>query len=504
MWWIHSVKEQKPLKFAVKTTNYSFIFNYEHLQFENFSIMNGESAEKSFRTGHEEIMKPTEKPVLEFGIETYGKLFPCKISSLRSEDCQLIHSGRFLQHRFINWIPELTGCDPHQSGLDIIAWSDRLCINLRIVPVVNLRSKSISVNFTVPEIYAEKEEVGDRIIFKDRNGKGYLFLPAHNHTEISSEGNRVTVRFISEKNIQTGENVCVGLIVYPLENIKNELQQFISTEKKPLKITAFQQEPIHSDLKVHYDPVMGWHQVSLRNDLSNIPEMDNDHLERIVFHVKNEENYPVPLRLNFSKEKEVFSITGISSIIRDMNGNPIGLPLQLSKNWHTTDFNGYTEHLYRGNWYHGLTAIEVPARSSITLEYTGINAHWGNVPAASHAQLCLVGWGQNQLWDQSAIGSWGESICYEPDLDQASAPVLDIRPLLISNPESGKWGWTGNVGGADFLNMKKKMANGPGTQVCVQIINDIVRTLQKWFMPEQWMMAKSIYNIRLPSADPMI
>ena len=100
--------------------------------------------------------------------------------------------------------------------------------------------------------------------------------------------------------------------------------------------------------------------------------------------------------------------------------------------------------------------MKIPAKTKITLEYLGIGALWGNVPAVSHAQLCLIGWGKNQLWEKSAIGSWGEHICYEPDLDQASAPVLDIRPLMVVDPNGQPWRWTGNVGGADFFNLRKK------------------------------------------------
>ncbi len=80
---------------------------------------------------------------------------------------------------------------------------------------------------------------------------------------------------------------------------------------------------------------------------------------------------------------------------------------------------------------------------------------WGGIPAASHAQLCLVGWGHNQQWDESAIGAWGETITYEPDLDQTGAPVLDFRPLLVESPQGEKWGWTGNLGGADFFDYTK-------------------------------------------------
>lgn len=68
----------------------------------------------------------------------------------------------------------------------------------------------------------------------------------------------------------------------------------------------------------------------------------------------------------------------------------------------------------------------IPAGQTVQLEYTSVNALWGGVPAASHAQLCLVGWGSNQLWEESAIGAWGETICYEPD--QGQVGVLSSTP----------------------------------------------------------------------------
>ena len=99
MWWKNSIKTESPLIFEVQTNKYAFEFDYEKLTFNSFSIANTNTGVTN------------EPPRISFGIETYGKLYPCTHSSLRTEDCQLIHTGRFLQHRFINWIPELTGCD---------------------------------------------------------------------------------------------------------------------------------------------------------------------------------------------------------------------------------------------------------------------------------------------------------------------------------------------------------------------------------------------------------
>lgn len=109
---------------------------------------------------------------------------------------------------------------------------------------------------------------------------------------------------------------------------------------------------------------------------------------------------------------------------------------------------------YAGQWLHGFTQVRLPAKGTADLELVLAYGHWGGVAAASHAQLCLLGWGSNQLWDESAMGSWGESICYEPDCVQAKAAILDVRPLMVTSMGGGKpFQWTRNVGGGDFFRL---------------------------------------------------
>jgi len=86
-------------------------------------------------------------------------------------------------------------------------------------------------------------------------------------------------------------------------------------------------------------------------------------------------------------------------------------------------------------------------RCALTIAY----ALWGGVPAASHAQLCLIGYGGNQLWDEAAIGSFGETITYDPDVCLGRSIIDDVRPLMVEAMDGGKWSWTNNVGGGDFL-----------------------------------------------------
>ncbi|MGJ8695486.1 MAG: dienelactone hydrolase family protein [Verrucomicrobiaceae bacterium] len=212
----------------------------------------------------------------------------------------------------------------------------------------------------------------------------------------------------------------------------------------PVKITTAQPVTFH--------PAQGWHRINL-DGIKPIGK-ENDVLERIPFTLTNPTQIEQSARLMFEKTrggiKHRFGspITGISAILRDAEGHPTGIPVQLSKNWHHNEEAG----TYAGQWFHGISQIRLPAGATIHLELTLAYGHWGGVPAASHAQLSLIGWGTNTLWEQSAIGSWGESICYDPNQALADTTITDVRPLMVTGMNNKTpWGWTANIGGGDFF-----------------------------------------------------
>jgi hypothetical protein len=90
-----------------------------------------------------------------------------------------------------------------------------------------------------------------------------------------------------------------------------------------------------------------------------------------------------------------------------------------------------------------------------------VYARYGGVFAASHAQLSLIGWGHNQFWDQAAIGSFGESICFEPGRVQRRCFIDDVRPLMtLPHGKPVKpWGWAENCGGGDFFMWQDAQGN---------------------------------------------
>ncbi len=166
--------------------------------------------------------------------------------------------------------------------------------------------------------------------------------------------------------------------------------------------------------------------------------------------LQNLDDHESVVRLLLAKDDSFAGVTGMTPMIRDVDGFPTGLAVQVSKNWHQATGRSL---LYQGPWFHGFTLLRLPPRSQVELEFVLTYARWGGVPAASHAQLCLVGWGTNQRWDQAALGSWGESITYDPDICLNRSMIDDVRPLMVwgMNQSKAKWSWTNNVGGGDFL-----------------------------------------------------
>lgn len=175
---------------------------------------------------------------------------------------------------------------------------------------------------------------------------------------------------------------------------------------------------------------------------------NRDLMERVKLSITNSTDTTQHVPLVFSKDGNFAGITGMTPILRDKHGQPLGIPVQISKNWHSTQGKTF---LYQGPWFQGYTVLTVEPHSTFECELTIAYAQWGGVPAASHGQLCLIGYGGNQLWDQAAIGSFGETITYDPDVNLGRSIIDDVRPLMVESMGGGKWSWTNNVGGGDFL-----------------------------------------------------
>jgi len=149
----------------------------------------------------------------------------------------------------------------------------------------------------------------------------------------------------------------------------------------------------------------------------------------------------VPLALRIENPA---GITGLCPLICEPDGTPTGIPVQLSKNWHL------------GNPDYAVPSAILPAKPGRTRYLLRIPyGFYGTVPSASHAQLSLIGYSKkrgNSRWDQLAIGSWGETICFDIDMGLVDVAITDIRGLMLRKGERGrKWDWTDGGWGGDWL-----------------------------------------------------
>jgi len=107
--------------------------------------------------------------------------------------------------------------------------------------------------------------------------------------------------------------------------------------------------------------------------------------------------------------------------------------------------------VHEGPWLRGTTMVPMEAGQTRRFRLRVIYGYWGGAGAVSHAQLCVVGYGGNWKWDESALGAWGESMTYDPTQHLGAAFIDDARPAFTTSMSGKTYGWTENVGGGDFL-----------------------------------------------------
>jgi len=189
---------------------------------------------------------------------------------------------------------------------------------------------------------------------------------------------------------------------------------------------------------------------------------DKERLDEYAFTVTNPATTAVNLPLVFDEQQSNGAITGTSmTLVSDVNGSPLGHNVQISKNWHNT-----AQDKFMGPWLRGSTMVKLAPGETKTYRLRVIQGYWAQTPAAHHVQLSVIGWPSQGInkgswkWDQAALGSWGESITYDPTMHLADTFINDYRPSFTT-PKNGSagHGWAENVGGGSFLIYRDKNDN---------------------------------------------
>lgn len=441
-----------PWNRLIQTGTYSMVLNTASLQVPHLGpVLDGTPAAGS--------PSPAE---LDLTLTVNGRSYHCREGGKwgRFTGPRLVESGRFLQRADVTDLVFKSAEGERlnvEARLETVAWADRLALIFAARPGLQLI------------------QAGEASFGKIGGGFG---LDGTNHLEIphdpsldpeqtrSSEQWKNSSMEIKLTTAQGAMSLRDRWDQPPGETWESPAWREVSLAFNPASFKAEEKNspvivkasaiPGLAPCPVDYDPSRGWHRVHLDKIEPTPPpgakNPSNDAIERVRLSLTNPTADEQIVRLMFEKNQILqgigSAITGISAILRDSEGNPTGIPVQLSKNWHNQPGAG----TYAGHWFHGISQVRLPPGATAELELTLAYGHWGGVAAASHAQLSLVGWGSNQLWEQSALGAWGESLCYEPDQAQANCTITDVRPLMVkSGVDTSKWGWTSNVGGGDFF-----------------------------------------------------
>lgn len=399
----------------------------------------------------------------DFYVTENGKT---KKGSNKKSNMRIIESGRNMQKTDYIHIGYGIGRFSDFTGrVEYAAQQNHFSINYEVYSrrscAINL---ALEIDFAGMIATPLQNQAGIEVV--NRQGEGFAIIP-HDEKSVKITANESTVRFGTDAALKADEHTGLGILFIPItkDNQKN-LAEFNAA--KTAQVVAYDKSSDNKPLPVRYDAKRGVHMVDVSDiDVGNmkLPENHNNY-ERVGFRIVNATASSTQVSACFVKDVGAdFSVTGMSPMLRDGNTlEPTGEQVQISKNWHSHGSSVADNAMIRlgeGMWYKGYVNLNVDSSAAIEREYLCAYAKWGNAYAASHSQLCLIGWGGNQTWDQSAIGSWGESVTYDPDRGLERAFVNDVRPFCVTAPTGGNqpYDWSGNVGGADFLVYKSGLKN---------------------------------------------
>lgn len=457
------------MEFAVQTNHYGLVFDPVRAKIERMGPLDGSADAAVAAAQGNDLLNAMAKAELVFGVIWEGRVLSVTSGAGAPDQMRLYHVGKYLQHFLVptmqvGGLGAGAGMDSVNAWMEGYCWSDRFALEAHYAWYANQlgvdrewKDVSLAALLTIPPEFPIIEVVGNdgtwrgiqsgeqnpsAILMRNEAGAGIalLCIPGLAQRARVFDDGRLGIE--SEPFSFRGEALRdFPCVVIPSNDVRKEalreLRQMQAALEGQVRIVAKGLAPYTGPLEARFDPAKGWWQVQLEEN------HDPMVMERVHVELNGRDEDAMRFRLNFSKIGGGFPITGMSPVLRDRDGFPTGLPVQISKNWHCTP-----------PWFNGITVVDTPDATPVELEFDLAYAFWGGVPAVAHAQLCLVGWGTNQLWDQMAIGSFGESICYDPDVNLNRSMIDDMRPLMVwamGDQPRRQWSWTHNVGGGDFL-----------------------------------------------------
>src|SRR6266478_3200822 len=247
---------------------------------------------------------------LELSVQRGNRRFICEGRGTLTRDefyfpIRFVESGRFFQRVAIEGLEfaDSAGERLEATGrLEIALWPDRAVFSF-----------ALEKSFTEPEEVLEIEAGGRR-----------ESMPARPHEP-------VVLKLFGPKNAK-----------YPFVETEGGLE--VSRNEEISSIMLKLPSPAWRNAKGTY-----------------YPEEELDRLDRWHFTVRNESESETAVPLMFVDEHPP-AITGFTPLLCEPDGAPTGIPVQISKNWHSREDKGNLPH--QGPWSHGCTFVHLPPRAT--------------------------------------------------------------------------------------------------------------------------------------------
>ncbi len=360
-WWTGGARGQAV--WHVQTSRYAMTFNSGSLSLTSIFPLEERLPETTALVQPQSESFPASAPSssLTTTLTASGSTVSIQPNATNTKNTQVLNNGKFYQRR---WVKIKTNSAPAlntlRSGYEIIAWPDRISIICRVVPTASVTGGKLKMTLNLNSIFDELSSRGVAQALSADDGSGYVVFKSSASGSISVDPSNSSVTIETDAGTwNADQDRSVGLVIYPSNKVAQTLPEADQIESRSLTVTASQTAPTSATLTPSYKLDYGYFEIPLR---TNVSGTDSNRIERTRVTLANTTNSPQIARLAFTKG-DFPNGAGNSCFLRDMDGNPLGIPVQHSKNWHTS-----TTDRWIGGWFNALTMLIVPPNATLQFE----------------------------------------------------------------------------------------------------------------------------------------
>ena len=519
--------------YAVQTNEYGLLFNASQARVDRLGPVRDPWKAEQAVSQKNDILLSLPEVKLTFALHLGEDIYEAKTAADAWKDVKVYRLGKYFQNFEVHNVAFYRLNGEALAGitarLEFFCWSDRLAAALHVACSADLAEISLSAECSIPDEFSRTAHLGSSlewsamnpgetsdlaVAFSGPGGAGVAMLNPSGATQ------KLTLKrsggaFIRSKPepLTVGSATSLSLVIVPARDdiLRTGLCEAREVMTPMTDISASVNTPYNRVQTVEYDPVVGWYKILL-DDGDEGRSRNIWSTEQLSLQIKNRDQRTRRMRLNVALEG-TFPCHGSSAVLCDRNHVPLGLPVQISKRWHSNPHR-----------LDNLSIMDLDPGQNLNLAFAIPYAKWGKTFATAHVQVDVGGWtsdGKFQQWDMLTIGSAGENITYDANRSFDVAMLCDVRPTLMwsmGKEPRRKWGFTPNVGGATFLVLHNPEKQNPSRLKTYYkryspVLSEIVyagqtqdEKIQYTIRAQSWQVddyVRSLYTIRYDVTAPV-